>query len=170
PSPLPAFNSSGGPQPLPPFNFSSNQAGTVDSSIAINDPTLANQVVSSLAVTLNITSSFDPDLILTLIAPDGTRIVLARNVGFGTQGAVNFSDTTFDSVNGLLSIAARRHPAGYTSHPSPPFQGLSFVPYLPQGALGSLKGQSINGTWTLEIRNSGFGSTTTFNNCSLSIT
>ena len=57
-------------------------SGPIVSSITINNQA-ANAVVNNLTVTVNIDETFDPDLTLTLIAPDGTRVILAQNVGAG---------------------------------------------------------------------------------------
>jgi subtilisin-like proprotein convertase family protein len=160
-APLPAFNSSDGPIPLPPFNSSTNTPGVINSAITINDPNFANQLVSSLTVTLNIASTNDNDLILTLIAPDGTPIALyngPQSGGFGPPPSQNgFSNTTFDD-SAFRSINGRGA--------RPPFTG-SFRPAQP---LSLLDGKSINGTWTLQIQNSGRRSTTTYDNWSLDIT
>src|SRR5207244_2804859 len=128
-APLPAFDSTDGPLALPPFNNTTGQPGVVVSNITINDPNLVNQVVSSLTLTLNITATNDSDLILTLIAPDGTPIVLAKNEGFGPNQR-NFTNTTFDD-NGPQSIASFFSRAPYSSPPS----------YRPEQSLGLLQGK-----------------------------
>src|SRR5262249_1993775 len=69
----------------------------------------------------------------------------------------NFTSTIFDD-SAARSITSRFSRA--------PFTG-SFRPAQP---LSLLDGKSINGTWTLQIQNSGRRSTTTYDNWSLDIT
>jgi subtilisin-like proprotein convertase family protein len=155
-APLPPFNSTGNPIPLPAYTTSTNIPGVIDSPIQITNASFVNQVVSSLTVTVNITSTNDNDLVLTLIAPDGTRITLFSSTrGFGLPQ--NFVNTTFDD-SAQFTIGRSFVPA--------PFTGS----FRPAQQLSRLQGQQVNGTWTLEIKNSGRGSTTTFNSWSLSIT
>ena len=116
-------------------------SGPIVSSIAINSQP-ADAVVNSLTVTVNIQETFDPDLTLTLIAPDGTRVLLAANVGAGLIPQ-NFNGTTFDDT------ASRSITSG-----SAPFIGS----YTPQQPLSQLNGKLINsgtGAWKLEIRSAG---------------
>jgi subtilisin-like proprotein convertase family protein len=158
-APLPPFNSTGGPIQLPPFTTSTNTPGVIDSTITINNPNFASELVSNLTVTLNITSTNDNDLILTLIAPDGTPITLYNGPQSGSFGPLpqNFTSTIFDD-SAARSITSRASRAPYTGS------------FRPAQALSLLDGKSINGIWTLQIQNSGRGSTTTFDNWSLSIT
>jgi len=93
----------------------------------------ANQVVANLTVNLTINHTFDSDLILTLIAPDGTQTILANRRGPGGQGFVN---TTFDDS---AAIPIR--------FGQPPYTGT----FRPDQPLSQLDGHAINGTWTLVV-------------------
>ena len=156
-APLPPFDSSDGPIPLQPFNSSTRIPGFIESSIQITNAALLNQVVSSLAVTVNITSTNDDDLVIFLIAPDGTTINLFNGPQTRSFGPIpqNFTSTTFDD-SAFRSISRARAP----------FTGS----YRPAQPLSPLQGESINGTWMLQIQNSGAGSTTNYQSWSLSIT
>src|SRR5439155_20341309 len=86
----------------------------------------AVQVINSLKVNVSLTHTFDFDLVLTLIAPDGRRIVLSSNNGLDGD---NYSNTTFDDS------AASSIRAG-----SVPFTGS----FRPQDSLGQLIGINPN--------------------------
>jgi len=95
--------------------------------------------ISDVDVNLNITHSYDGDLEITLIAPDGTRVLLINKQGGESD---NFTNTKLDDA------AATAIGSG-----SAPFTGS----YQPDEALSALNGKSTTGTWTLEVKD-------TFNN------
>jgi subtilisin-like proprotein convertase family protein len=148
------------PQPLNlaiPDATTINNGGTVVEGVLTSQITIADipfgQVLSNLKVTVDINHQQVSDLRLTLIAPDGTQVLLSdRNPqGPGFSGLIqylpgaNFDDTTFDD-NATLPI---REPVTNppTPPPLPPFPGS----YQPQTPLSTLYGKSLNGTWTLKI-------------------
>jgi subtilisin-like proprotein convertase family protein len=89
--------------------------------------------IAKVSVTLNITHTYDNDLDIYLVSPEGTRIMLSTDNG----GALdNYIDTVFDD------FAASSITAGVA-----PFTGI----YRPESVLTSLIGQNANGTWTLHI-------------------
>ena len=92
-------------------------------------------------VTLSASQTHDGNLILVLIAPDGTRILLADRVG---AAGADFTGTVFDDE------AATSITAG-----APPFTGR----FKPQQALSALDGIESSGAWELEIRHAGAGTT-----------
>jgi hypothetical protein len=86
------------------------------------------------SICVNLTHTYDGDLLLEIIAPDGTTATLSREQGGGGDNYTNtcFNETAVTSIT--LGI--------------PPFTG-SFVP---QGFLGRLNNnQNGNGTWSLRI-------------------
>ena len=89
--------------------------------------------VNDLNVELDITHTYDADLDVFLIAPDGTRIELFSDVGGSGN---NFTGTILDDEAGVSITAG-----------SAPFTGS----YAPEGDLSSFDGMDIAGTWTLEI-------------------
>lgn len=90
--------------------------------------------ISDLNVKVNLTHTYDSDLILTLIAPDGTRILLSNRRGGAGD---NYTNTIFDD-EATTSIAAGAAPFNSS--------------YRPEQALSALDGKRANGTWRLEIR------------------
>lgn len=85
-------------------------------------------------VCINLTHTYDGDLLIELLAPDGTTITLSREQGGSGD---NFTNTCFNET------AATSITLG-----APPFTGN----FVPQGFLGRVNnGQNGNGTWTLRI-------------------
>lgn len=85
-------------------------------------------------VCINLTHTYDGDLLIELLAPDGTSITLSREQGGSGD---NFTNTCFNET------AATSITLG-----APPFTGN----FVPQGFLGRVNnGQNGNGTWTLRI-------------------
>jgi subtilisin-like proprotein convertase family protein len=89
--------------------------------------------LTDINVTLDLTHTWDGDLILTLISPAGTRVELAAGVGGSGN---NFTRTTFDDE------ASTPINSG-----SAPFTGS----FIPQELLSTLDGEDPNGTWLLEV-------------------
>jgi subtilisin-like proprotein convertase family protein len=116
------------------------QAGqTATSSIFV--PT--SYLVQGATLTLTIQHPNDPDLSATLMAPDGTTVVLFT--GVGTTGAsphANFTNTTFDD-SASIAIQNATTIAGV---------GIGAGPYTPQFPLTSaFKDHGSQGLWTLSI-------------------
>lgn len=103
---------------------------TVTSDLVITD----SGEINDLDVQVNITHSWDNDLDVFLIGPDGTRVELFTDVG--DAAAENFNDTILDDEAETAITAG-----------SAPFAGS----YRPEGDLSVFDGMDINGTWTLEI-------------------
>ncbi len=84
-------------------------------------------------IALDITHSFDADLHVWLVAPDGRRVKLFGDVGGSGDG---FSGTIFDddAASGIDEATA-------------PFAGV----FRPMEPLGALTGIDARGTWILEI-------------------
>ncbi len=103
------------------------------------------QQISNITVNVSIQHARSRDLILTLIAPDGTSVLLAQNRGGNTANAYN--NTTF-SDSGSLSISTATPPF------TPGTTNISYRPEpLPAGnALSKLIGKNPNGQWTLQIQ------------------
>lgn len=90
--------------------------------------------ILDLDIRLSINHSWDEDLDVFLIAPDGTRIELFTDVGFDGS---NFTNTVLDDE------APTPINAGMA-----PFTGR----YKPEGDLSALEGKMLNGVWTLEVK------------------
>lgn len=123
--------------------------GTTTSIVTIQEPFQ----IADLNVRLDITHPRDPDLDVFLIAPDGTRVELFTDVG--TNKSVNFTDTLLDD-GATRSITAGKAP----------FTGT----FLPEGNLAAFEGKSIQGAWTLEIRDDQNKQVGTLNSWSLIVT
>jgi subtilisin-like proprotein convertase family protein len=112
----------------------------------------ATDTVLDVDVALSITHPADGELVLTLVAPNGTRVLLANQLGSGGQ---NYTGTIFDDE------AATPITTG-----SPPFTGR----FRPQQSLSALDGNQANGTWKLEIQDIGAGTVGTLGSWSLTLT
>lgn len=111
--------------------ISSSGSPTVTSSVYVSG---LSGVVQDVDVKLNIYHTYDSDLRITLIAPDGTRVVLFNRHGGSGD---NLLGTVFDD-SASVSITSGRAP----------FSG-TFRPYQ---ALSALNGKLPNGTWKVEIK------------------
>ena len=89
--------------------------------------------ILDLNVKVRITHSYDEDLTLSLIHPNGTEVVLVQNQGGSGN---NFEDTIFDAEE-LDPIQSG----------SPPFRDT----YRPQGDLASLYNSSAQGNWRFKV-------------------
>jgi subtilisin-like proprotein convertase family protein len=125
---------SNGSTTVPPVPIT---VGRTTSTITVPAP--ANFLVQGVTVKLDITYPNDPDLQVTLIAPDGTRVQLFAGVG-NTGSRANFSGTIFDD-NATTNI----------QDGGPPFNSGYSGTYRPQQPLGQLIGKAAAGAWTLEI-------------------
>jgi len=102
---------------------------TIESSITIS----GTGTIEDLNVHINLQHTWDSDLNIYLVAPDGTVIELSTGNGGSSN---NYSNTTFDSDASTSIING-----------SAPFSGV----YRPEGDLSALDGMDISGTWTLRI-------------------
>ena len=107
--------------------------------------------ILDLDVRVNIAHTWDEDLDVTLIAPDGTRVELFTDVG---GSGVNFTNTVLDDE------AATPITSG-----TAPFTGT----YLPEGNLSLLEGKSLAGTWKLEAKDDEFMITGTLIDWSITV-
>jgi subtilisin-like proprotein convertase family protein len=124
---------------VPPSNTGQPIPGgqTITSKITI----APNFLVRGATVKLNITHPNDPDLQVTLVSPQGTRVLLvARGTGNNPGNHANFSGTVLDD-NAKLPLRQG----------SPPFTGT----FNPQTPLSVLLDNASAGDWKLEIQNFG---------------
>jgi uncharacterized repeat protein (TIGR01451 family) len=128
-----------------PIPISDNTTHT--STIAVTD----DQTVLGIRVTLNITHTYDGDLDITLINPQGTRVLLVADRG-GT--GENFVNTVFDD-DATTPIGSG----------SAPFTG-SFQPEQP---LSGATGGSSLGDWVLEVVDDAGSDTGSLNDWTLTL-
>jgi subtilisin family serine protease/subtilisin-like proprotein convertase family protein len=144
------------------FNVSttSTQTFTNTTPAPIRDFTLTTSTITinqDLAVTdvnvrLNISHTFDSDLSIYLVGPDGTRVNLVTNRGGGGN---HFTNTTLDDEATRL-----------VRNGTAPFLGS----YRPEQPLSALDGKNARGVWTLNVLD-GFGADIgTLNSWSLVVT
>ena len=108
--------------------------------------------ILDLNVTLNITHTYDSDLVVSLIGPDGTRILLFTRVGGSGD---NFQNTTLDDEAAISIVNG-----------TAPFFGS----FKPQSYLSDFDGKDAGGIWTLEIRDVAGADKGTLNSWSLTFT
>ncbi|MBM3964795.1 MAG: choice-of-anchor D domain-containing protein [Planctomycetes bacterium] len=103
--------------------------GIVSSPIVVT----AGGLAADINVRVNITHTWDSDLDISLVAPDGTEVLLAG--GLGLDGD-NYTNTVFDD-SATTAIEAG----------APPFTG-TFIPAQP---LSAMNNKILTGTWQLKV-------------------
>ena len=100
----------------------------------LNPATIDTATFGVMGVCLSLMHTYDADLELSLVAPDGTTVPLS----FGNGGSGNnYLNTCFDA-DAATSIFSG----------APPFSGT----FRPQGQLGLVNnGQAGNGVWSLKV-------------------
>jgi subtilisin-like proprotein convertase family protein len=133
----------------PPVTYSTGNVSTPLPDLAVTDIPIVvtgTGTVADVNVRFRANHTFDGDLVITLIAPDGTVVPLSNNRGGGGDnwgsGANDCSgtQTTFDDS------AASAISAGIA-----PFAS-SFRPETP---LSAFNGKDMNGTWKLRFADTG---------------
>ncbi len=132
-----------------PISIAADVPNIATSQITISS---LSESISDIDVEVDIEHTYVSDLMLTLIAPDGTRVPLADRVGGGDD---NFTNTLFDD-EATASV----------ENASAPFTGS----FKPSGSLADLDGMSPNGLWTLEIHDVAHQDGGTLNRWRLNIT
>ena len=132
---------------------------TVDSNLAVAGLT---QPIRNVSVSFYMTHTYDADLTISLVAPDGTITRLSTENGssannYGSACSPLTSRTTF-------SDAA----TNFITHGSAPFIG-SFRPEQPLSRFNGKPAAAANGTWKLRIQDSFAGDTGTLQCWSLHI-
>ena len=137
--------------------------GMIDSTIQINNASFVNQVVSSLTVTVNITSTNDTDLILTLISPDNTPIILFN----GPQTAAGSVRSPRTSPTRPLTTRRSGRSAVRGSAPAAPFMPARSSP---PSRCRCCRASRSTAPGLSRSRTRARGSTTTYDSWSLNIT
>ena len=122
--------------------------GTVNSLMTVGGTTGG---ILDVNVKVNITMSFNADLDVFLVHPDGTRVELFTDVG---GSSANFVNTVLDD-QAATSIATG----------TGPFTGS----FRPEGSLAALNGKLANGQWRLELTDDAGGDVGTLNNWELTL-
>ena len=110
--------------------------------------------VINIDALMNITHTYDADLIISLSHAGTTVILSSRNGGSGGQ---NYTDTVFDDA---ASVAINA--------------GTAYAPYTgafaPQQALSAFAAQDAFGLWTLTVSDNEGGDTGTLNSFGIKVT
>lgn len=133
---------------LPPGLYSSGNIATAipdvsSVDIPINVP--QSGAVADVNVRVRLNHTFDEDLTLTLIAPDGTQVVLAANEDNATGGGDNYG-TGANDCSGTPTIFDDAAATSITAA-DPPFAGT----FKPESPLSAMNGKSVAGTWKLRV-------------------
>jgi len=115
--------------------------GETNSIVVVSNITSA---LSKVTVSLFITHTYDSDLLLQLISPDGTTNILSANNGgsgqnYGQSCSPDSARTTFDDG------ASNSISTGFA-----PFVGV-FQPETPLSVFNGKAGTNINGAWELRV-------------------
>jgi subtilisin-like proprotein convertase family protein/sugar lactone lactonase YvrE len=132
-------------------NNGAPQNDVTTSTITVSGVPTTERVLS-VSVTVNLLHTSDRDLVLTLVAPDGTAVVLSQNEGGSGH---NYQGTVFtDSATTPISQGTA------------PFTGQ----FKPEEPLGMFFGKVANGNWQLQIDDTLQNDIGTFQNWTLNIT
>ena len=143
-SPPTRFASTTGPTPIPDL-------GDVTTSLEVSG---VSAPLGHVQVAVHITHTYDYDLRLTLITPEGTNIVLSSNNGPGGQ---NYGSACDDLTN--MTVFSDDAPTTIKSATAP-FVGI-FKPEQPLSSLFGKTGDAVNGTWRLRVEDQVQGDTGT---------
>ena len=154
----PIVLNSGAPASIP-VRFDNNVATGIPDVGSVDSTNLVAGFVGPLqkvSVSLWLTHTFDSDLSLSLISPDGTTVPLTIGIGAGANfgsGSADANRTTFDDAAATAITAS-----------APPYVGT----FRPQGTLGNFNfNPTPNGAWKLRVTDSFGGSLGTLRNWSL---
>ena len=137
------YTSTDVPKPVPDSNTTGNT-----SALTVTD----THTVSKVTVKMSMTHTYDGDLNISLIAPNGTSVPLSSRRG---SSGDNFTNTVFDDA-ATTSISAG----------TAPFTGS----YKPETPLSAVAGIPANGTWTLKVVDAASGDTGTITAFSIDLT
>ena len=151
-----------------PVAFQNNTAITIPDAnqTGILSPITVSNIVGGVAhvsLSMFISHTFDSDLMMELISPDGTKVLLSQNNGlnghnYGVNCTPEANRTTFDD-NATNSITAG----------NPPYVG-SFQPQQALATFNLKNGTNVNGVWNLHVVDQALLDIGTLNCWSLSIT
>ena len=109
--------------------------------------------VVDIDVLIDIDHTYDSDLLIYLVSPNGTRVKLVEDTGAAQQ---NFTQTIFDD-DAIFAIDGPNSTAPYTGR------------FRPMEPLSTFIGESTEGVWQLEIGDDAPGDTGTLNSWSITI-
>ncbi len=120
--------------------------GEGDSSVVVSNFTAS---LNKVTVSLFITHTYDSDLLLELVAPDGTTNILSANNG--TSGHNYGGACSPDPLRTVFDDSSTNPVSNGTA----PFIG-TYQPQTPLSIFNGKSGTNINGTWTLRALDQAF--------------
>ncbi len=130
--------------------------GTIESSVTVAGVRLP---LGKVTVSVYITHQYDQDLRFSLVAPDGTEVLLSanngqsgQNYGAGCNNMTVFSDDATVSIRAGLA----------------PFLG-AYVPEQPLAGFAGKIGNAVNGVWKLRVSDQNLGDVGTLQCWSLTL-
>jgi subtilisin-like proprotein convertase family protein len=111
---------------------------TVESSLDVQN---FDSPLAAVKVGVSLLHTYDSDLLLSLITPDGSEIVLSQGVGVDGQN--------YGAGCDAMTLFSDEAPAGILDG-LPPFLG-AFRPQQPLRTLSGKAGNAVNGRWTLRV-------------------
>ena len=113
-------------------------------------------LVGEVTLSMYVTHTYIGDLVITLIAPDGTSVVVSNGAGGGSGAA----DTgAFGTSCGTYLVLSDLGVASIDAQNTPPALTGTFKPSFP---LTGFNGKSPNGTWKLRFQDFGVADTGSF--------
>ncbi len=107
---------------------------------------------TTILATVNLNHTWDGDVEIFLIAPNGQKIFLSNRRGGSGD---NYTNTRFNFPSAAAGISTG----------TPPFNGI----FSPDGSINTLLGSAVNGTWGLQVTDRAGGDTGTLQNWSITI-
>ncbi len=150
--PAPSGSVQGTNAPAAPITADVNNGGplTVDT---ITIATGTADVITDVNLTIDISHTWDDDLDIYLVSPDGVSVEIVTDIG---SSGDDFTNTVFDDQ--------ATTPIPDTSSEAP-FTGT----YQPEGLLADFNGGTVDGVWTLEITDDAGGDDGTLNSWTIDI-
>lgn len=134
--------------------------GVATSTIVVPD----DASIQDVKVSVRISHPFVSDLVVTLVAPDGTRVDLSNHNGLEAGGGSDYGNGA-GSCSGNLTVFDDTAPS-LISSAQPPFVGR----YVPEHPLAALVKKRAAGTWTLQVADENASDAGTINCWKLDIT
>ena len=126
--------------------------------------------VGEVTFSLYLTHTYVADLVISLVAPNGTTVILSGNAG-GPGGSTSTNGAAFGSSCGnyvVFSDLATTSIDSTTVGLTTPIVG-TFRPSFPLSAFNGLSAVNANGTWKLHIQDTGAADIGTFQCGTLSV-
>ncbi len=135
-------------------------ATTADPGAAVEVPFLVSGVTGNIGevqFSIYLTHTYVGDLDVSLVAPDGTTVILSKNSGLAPT--ISPTGAAFGTSCGTYVVYSDLGTASINTQISPPAIVGTFRPFAP---LDAFSGKAPNGTWKLRLQDFGPGDVGTF--------